>query len=319
MKILVLGGTSFVGRYLVETAEKNGHEVVLFNRGKTNQEVYKHLRHIQGDRRKDANLVGEEEWDAVFDTCAYSPLDLQPMLDILKNKTKAYMFISTISVYDDYKNGRPHESSSTFNQKIETDEVTGVTYGPLKVMCEQLVNDTFDKHALIIRPCIVVGPNDTTDRFTYYAKQLGKSGKVAVPGGDDPHRKVQWIDVRDMAKWIVQMVEEGKTGTFNVASNPLSMNEFIDEIACVDIEKEWVSDEVLEAADLGVRRYPFWMPISKDFPEGFFVVENQLAVNNGLTFRPLAETAQDTREWALDRELKAGPTVEQEQAFLKNK
>ncbi|MDX1806459.1 MAG: NAD-dependent epimerase/dehydratase family protein [Paenisporosarcina sp.] len=319
MKILVVGGTSFVGRYLVEAAEKNGHEVVLFNRGKTNQEVFKHLRHIQGDRRKDAELVGEEEWDAVFDTCAYSPQDLQPMVDILKNKTKAYMFISTISVYDDYKNGRPHESSSTFNQNIETDEVTGVTYGPLKVMCEKLVNDTFNKLALIIRPCIVVGPNDPTDRFTYYAKQLGKSGKVAVPGGDDPHRKVQWIDVRDMAKWIVQMVEEGKTGTFNVASNPLSMNEFINEIASADIEKEWISDEVLEEADLGVQRYPFWMPMSKDFPEGFFVVENQLAVNNGLTFRPLAETAQDTREWALDRELKAGPTVEQEQAFLKNK
>ncbi len=319
MKILVLGGTSFVGRYLVEAAEKNGHEVVLFNRGKTNQEVYKHLRHIQGDRRKDAKLVGEEEWDAVFDTCAYSPQDLQPMLDILKNKTKSYMFISTISVYDDYKNGRPHESSSTFNQKIETDEVTGVTYGPLKVMCEQLVNDTFTKQALIIRPCIVVGPHDPTDRFTYYAKQLGESGKVAVPGGDDPRRKVQWIDVRDMAKWIVQMVEEGKAGTFNVASNPLSMNEFIDEIASANIEKKWISDEVLEAADLGVRRYPFWMPMSTDFPEGFFVVENQLAVINGLTFRPLAETAQDTREWALDRELKAGPTVEQEQAFLKNK
>lgn len=319
MKILVLGGTSFVGRYLVDAAEKSGHEVVLFNRGKTNSEVYKHLRHIQGDRRKDAHLVGEEEWDAVFDTCAYSPQDLQPMLDVLNNKTKTYMFISTISVYDDYKNGRPHESSSTFHQIIETDEVTGATYGPLKVMCEQLVNDTFNKNALIIRPCIVVGPHDPTDRFTYYAQQLGKAGKVAVPGGNEPHRKVQWIDARDMAKWIVRMVEEGKAGTFNVASNPLTMDEFIDEIASDDIEKEWVSDDVLEAVDLGERRYPFWMPMSKDFPEGFFVVENKRAVDNGLTFRPLAETAQDTREWALNRKLKAGPSVEQEQAFLKNK
>jgi 2'-hydroxyisoflavone reductase len=319
MKILVLGGTSFVGRYLVEAAEKSGHEVVLFNRGKTNSEVYKHLRHIQGDRRKDAHLVGEEEWDAVFDTCAYSPQDLQPMLDVLKNKTKTYMFISTISVYDDYKNGRPHESSSTFTQNIETDEVTGATYGPLKVMCEQLVNNTFNKHALIIRPCIVVGPHDPTDRFTYYAQKLGEAGKVAVPGGNEPHRKVQWIDARDMAKWIVQMVEVGKAGTFNVASNPLSMDEFIDEIASNDIEKEWVSDAELESVDLGVRRYPFWMPISKDYPEGFFVVENKRAIDNGLTFRPLAETAQDTRDWALNRELKAGPTLQQEQAFLKNK
>ena len=102
------------------------------------------------------------------------------------------MFISTISVYDDYKNGRPNESSSTFTQNIETDEVTGATYGPLKVMCEQLVNDTFKKHALIIRPCIVVGPHDPTDRFTYYAQKLGEAGKAAVPGGNEPHRKVQW-------------------------------------------------------------------------------------------------------------------------------
>jgi len=241
------------------------------------------------------------------------------MLDVLKNKTKTYMFISTISVYDDYKNGRPNESSTTFSQNIETDEVTGTTYGPLKVMCEQLVNDTFHEHALIIRPCIVVGPHDPTDRFTYYAQRLGEGGKVAVPGGNEGHRKVQWIDVRDMSKWIVQMVEEGKAGTFNAASNPLSMNEFIDEIASKDIEKVWVSDDVLESTDLGVRRYPFWMPISKDYPEGFFVVENQHAVDYGLTFRPLAETAEDTRDWAGNRELKAGPTPQQEQAFLKNK
>ena len=319
MKILVLGGTSFVGRYLVEAAESNGHEVVLFNRGKTNSEVYKHLRHIQGDRRNDAHLVAEEEWDAVFDTCAYSPQDLQPMLDVLKNKTKTFMFISTISVYDDYKNGRPNESSTTFTQKLESDEVTNATYGPLKVMCEQLVNDTFNEHALIIRPCIVVGPHDPTDRFTYYAQHLREAGNVAVPGGNEPHRKVQWIDARDMAKWIVRMVEEGKVGTFNVASNPISMDEFIDEVAIEKIEKAWISDDVLQAVDLGVRRYPFWMPISKDYPEGFFIVENKHAVDNGLTFRPLAETAHDTREWALNRELKAGPTLEQEQAFLKNK
>lgn len=319
MKILVLGGTSFVGRYLVEAAENNGHEVVLFNRGKTNSEVYKHLRHIQGDRRNDAHLVAEEEWDAVFDTCAYSPQDLQPMLDVLKNKTKTYMFISTISVYDDYKNGRPNESSSTFTQKLESDEVSNATYGPLKVMCEQLVNDTFNEYALIIRPCIVVGPHDPTDRFTYYAQHLREASKVAVPGGNEPHRKVQWIDARDMAKWIVRMVEEGKVGTFNVASNPISMDEFIDEVASEQIEKAWISDDVLQAVDLGIRRYPFWMPISKDYPEGFFIVENNHAVDNGLTFRPLAETAHDTREWALNRELKAGPTLEQEQAFLKNK
>jgi len=319
MKILVVGGTSFVGRYLVEAAVEKGHEVVLFNRGKTNVDVFKNLRHIQGDRRIDAKLVGQEDWDVVFDTCAYSPQDLQPMIDSLKSKTNAYMFISTISVYDDYKKGRPNELSSTFIQKIETEEVTGDTYGPLKVMCEQLVNDMFKDRALIIRPCIVVGPHDPTDRFTYYAKRLTKEGKVAVPGGDEPARLVQWIDVRDMARWIVEMAEDGKSGTFNAASDPLSMSDFIDEISTEAIEKEWISDEVLNKEELGARRYPFWMPISTDFPEGFFVVKNQKAVANGLTLRPLKKTAQDTREWALNRELKAGPTAQQEQLLLNNK
>lgn len=319
MKILVLGGTSFVGRHLVEAAVKNGHEVVLFNRGKTNPEVFKQLRHIQGDRRKDAEKLGKEEWNAVLDTCAYSPQDLHPVISVLKNKTNRYMFISTISVYDDYKKGRPNESSSTFAQKIESDEVTGETYGPLKVMCEKLINETFKDRALIIRPCIVVGPHDPTDRFTYYAKRLMENGKVALPGGNEPHRMVQWIDVRDMASWIVQMIENGTTGTFNAASNPLSMEKFIDSITTATIEKQWIPDAVLESTDLGSRRYPFWVSISQDYPEGFIIVENQRAIDNGLTIRPLAKTAQDTRQWAINRELKAGPTIEQEQSLLKNK
>lgn len=319
MKILVLGGTSFVGRHLVEAAVENGHEVVLFNRGKTNPKVFNQLRHIQGDRRKDAEKLGEEEWDAVLDTCAYSPQDLIPVIEVLQNKTKIYMFISTISVYEDYKQGRPNESSSTFTKEFESDEVTGETYGPLKVMCEKIVNETFKDRALIIRPCIIVGPHDPTDRFTYYANRLSENGKVALPGGAEPNRMVQWIDVRDMASWIIQMIENGQSGTFNAASNPVSMEKFIDSLTTASIEKQWIPDEVLQNTDLGARRYPFWLPISEDYPEGFIIVENQRAIDNGLKLRPLAITAEDTRQWAKDRELKAGPTREQEEAFLKNK
>lgn len=319
MKILVLGGTSFVGRHLVEAAVKIGHEVVLFNRGKTNPGVFSELRRIQGDRRKDAGLAGEEEWDAVFDTCAYSPQDLQPMVDVLKNKTKLYMFVSTISVYNDYTNGRPIEASSTFEQIIESDEVTGETYGPLKVMCEKLLKDQMNGRALIIRPCIIVGPHDPTDRFTYYAKRLSEDGPVAVPGGPEAERKVQWIDVRDMAEWIVKMAEERKTGTYNAASDPISMSDFIDAISSAQVVKEWIPDKTLDAAELGIRRYPFWLPISKEYPEGFIIVDNRLAVENGLSFRPLAATAKDTREWAADREMKAGPTRNQEKLLLNAK
>lgn len=319
VKMLVIGGTSFVGRHLVEAAKDNGHELVLFNRGKTNPGVFEGIRHIQGDRKTDAHILGNEEWDAVIDTCGYTPNDLKPVIVAIKNKTNLYMFISTISVYDNYKNGRPNENSSTLSQQIETDEVTGETYGPLKVMCEDLVNKAFGNKALIIRPCIVVGPHDPTDRFTYYATRLAKEGPVVLPGGPEPQRKVQWIDVRDMAKWIIQMIEAGKTGTYNAASNPVSLNEFMDEIAPQPIQKEWISDEKLESEDLGARRFPFWVPISEEHPEGFINVDNGHAVEQGLTFRPLSETAQDTRDWAGNRELKAGPTLEMEQALLKKK
>jgi 2'-hydroxyisoflavone reductase len=316
LKILVIGGTSFVGRYLVEAAQTNGHEVVLFNRGKTNPRIFKKTRHIQGDRRTDAHVLGNEDWDAIIDTCGYTPSDLKPVVDAIKDKTKIYMFISTISVYDNYKNGRPTEKSSTYTQQIVSEEMTGESYGPLKVMCEDIVNKAFGNKALIIRPCIVVGPNDPTDRFTYYATRLAKKGPVALPGGQEPQRKVQWIDVRDMAKWILHMLESGKTGTYNAASNPVSLHEFMAEIASQPIQKEWISDEELERRDLGARRFPFWVPISKDYPEGFIIVDNNEAVNNGLTFRPLRETSKDTRDWAGDRELKAGPTSEMEHELL---
>ena len=186
-------------------------------------------------------------------------------------------------------------------------------------MCEDLVTQAFGNKALIIRPCIVVGPNDPTDRFTYYAMKLAEQGPVALPGGPESKRMVQWIDVRDMARWIVSMVEEGKTGTFNAASNPITLDAFIDEIATYPVEKVWISDKELEEHDLGTRRFPFWMPVSEQYPEGFFIVKNDKAVAEGLTFRPLKETAEDTRKWAGDRELKAGPTEEMEEALLKKK
>ena len=319
LKILVIGGTSFIGRHLVEASIKNGHEVVLFNRGKTNPGVFKGIRHIQGDRRTDAHILGTEKWDAVLDTCGYSPNDLNPVLESVMNNTKTYMFISTISVYDNYEKARPNENSSIYTHHVDTDEVTGETYGPLKVMCEDLVNQAFGNKALIIRPCIVVGPNDPTDRFTYYARKVTESGPVALPGGPEAKRMVQWIDVRDMAKWIISMIEEGKTGTYNAASSPITFDSFIDEIAPKPVEKVWISDKELEQQDLGTHRFPFWMPISKTYPEGFFIVENAKATAEGLSFRALLETADDTRDWIGERELKAGPTKEMEESLLKKK
>ena len=189
--------------------------------------LFPECRLIAGDRRTQVDQAALEQWDAVIDTCGYTPNDMRPVIEALKEKTNHYTFISTISVYDDHSKGDVNENSSIFTQVVTTDEVTGETYGPLKVMCEKELHKGFCEKALIVRPCIIVGPHDPTDRFTYWAKRTIEEGPIAIPGGD---RKVQWIDVRDLAKWIVKMIEENKTGTFNAASQPVFYEKFIDEL-----------------------------------------------------------------------------------------
>ncbi len=318
MKLLVIGGTSFVGRHIVEQALKNGHEVVLFNRGKTNPDLFPECRRILGDRQIHINQAALEQWDAVIDTSGYTPNDVKPVIEALREKTNHYTFISTISVYDDHSKGDVNENSSKFSHAVTTNEVTGETYGALKVMCENEVLDGFGEKALIVRPCIVVGPHDPTDRFTYWAMRTVESGPIAIPGGD---RKIQWIDVRDLGKWIVKMIEENKTGTFNAASQPVSYESFIDElISPQDTEKVFIADSViLETALDAENRFPFWIPISEQYPQGFIIANASKAIHAGLSIRSLRETAGDTREWAehLDSEkCKAGPTHDSENLLI---
>lgn len=318
MKLLVIGGTSFVGRHIVEQLLLKGHEVVLFNRGKTNPDLFPACRRIIGDRRINMDQAALEHWDAVIDTSGYTPNDVKPVIEALKEKSDHYTFISTISVYDDYSKGDVNENGSIFTHTVKTDEVTGATYGPLKVMCENEVKDGFGEKALIVRPCIIVGPDDPTDRFTYWALRTVEEGPIAIPGGD---RKVQWIDVRDLAKWIVTMIEGKKTGTFNAASEPVSFEAFIDElIAEQGIETIAIPDTIVEKVEMDAKhRFPLWMPISEQFPQGFFIVDASNAVEAGLSIRPLRDTADDTREWAAHLDsgtCKVGPTNEIEKLLI---
>lgn len=318
MKLLVIGGTSFVGRHIVEQSLLNGHEVVLFNRGKTNPDLFPECRRIVGDRRVNMEQAKLEHWDAVIDTSGYTPNDVKPVIEALKEKTDHYTFISTVSVYDDHSKGDVNENSSKFTPILNTDEVSGETYGPLKVMCEQEVTEGFNGKALIVRPCIVVGPHDPTDRFTYWAMRAVEEGPIAIPGGD---RKVQWIDVRDLAEWIVEMIEEKKTGIFNAASQPVSFETFIDELTSEQgTEKIAIPDHVVATVEMDAKhRFPFWIPISEQYPQGFFIVDASNAVKAGLSIRSLRVTANDTRGWAkhLDAEkCIAGPTNEIEQLLI---
>lgn len=292
MKILVIGGTSFVGRHIVEAALRDGHEVTLFNRGKSNPGLFNTIPRITGDRRADAEKLSGKKWDAVVDTSAYTPSDLTPVLEHVN--TEQYVFISTISVYDDFSKGSAGEDSS-MHAGMDTDEVNGKTYGPLKVKCEELVRGLHGENALIIRPGIVAGAYDPTDRFTYWALKLNEEGKVMVPGGKS--RKVQWVDARDLADFTVSCMENRTNGTYNLAANPVTMEELVETLASAGAEPVWVNDETLTAAGVTPFQVPFWMPVSEDHPEGFILADNSNARKTGWQPRALADTAEEVRKW----------------------
>ncbi|EIM05059.1 NAD-dependent epimerase/dehydratase [Planococcus antarcticus DSM 14505] len=317
MKVLIIGGTSFVGRHIVEKLLEKGHEVVLFNRGKSNPSVFPELKRILGDRRKDAAKLANEKWEAVIDTSTYTPADLEPILENIL--TDHYTFISTISVYTDFKQGPVKENASVFEKKVQGDKVTGETYGPFKVMCERLIEERLGDRALIIRPGIVVGPADPTDRFTYWTIKLNGKGPVLIPGSKKS--KVQWIDARDLAEFTVSQMEKKATGIFNVAADSISMEEFVSSLAAGELETTWADDSDL--LDKGVQTFelPFWIPISTDFPEGFILVNNEKAKSAGLTLRSLEQSAKDTLEWSKTEgvtQLKAGLDEEKERDLLKS-
>lgn len=317
MKVLIIGGTSFVGRHIVEELVKKKHEVVLFNRGKSNPGIFPELRKILGDRRKDASKLAGEHWDAVIDTSAYTPADLLPILDNIN--TDHYTFISTISVYTDFKKGAVKENAAVFEKEVQGDEVTGETYGPLKVMCERYIEERLGDKALIIRPGIVVGPADPTDRFTYWAIKLNTAGPVLVPGSKQ--RKVQWIDARDLAKFTVSQLEKKAAGVFNVVADPVSMEEFVSIVTLGDTETVWADDHFLLEEGVQTFELPFWIPISTDFPEGFILVNNEKAKNEGLTLQSLEQSAKDTLQWSKEEgisKLKAGISDKKEHDLLKH-
>ncbi|WP_223634091.1 NAD-dependent epimerase/dehydratase family protein [Planococcus sp. 4-30] len=316
MKVLVLGGTSFVGRHMVEELVAKGHEVVLFNRGKSNPGLFPKLKRIRGDRRKDAAKLRDGKWDAVLDTSAYTPADLQPIMENIR--TDHYTFISTISVYNDFTSGPVKESSSVFRENVKGDRVTSDTYGPFKVMCEQLIKKETGDKALIIRPGIVIGPFDPTDRFTYWAMKLNDENTVLIPGSKE--RKVQWIDARDLARFTVMQLEAKVTGVFNVVADPVSMEEFVEQISDRECKTIWADDQYLIEEGVEAFELPFWIPYSEEFPDGFILADNEKAKSAGLTFRTLKQSAKETLEWIEkqgDFRLTAGISTTREQELLK--
>lgn len=326
MKILILGGTKFLGRHLVDAALAAGHEVTLFNRGKTNPTLFPTIETMIGDREHDIDKFASagREWDAAIDVAGYVPRIVRLSAQSLERAVKKYVFISSVSVYQDYKKAGMDESYPVGKLADEAvEEITGETYGPLKALCEKVVQEIYGESALIIRPGLIVGPYDPTDRFTYWPLRVKRSGDMITP--DKPQTPIQIIDVRDLAEFIIKLIEENVSGIFN-ATGPdyeLMIGEFLD--ACKRVSESaatfhWASAEFLQEHEVQPwSDMPVWIPDTEE-DAGFSRIDISRAVHAGLKFRPLEDTIRDTIAWAEmrsdDHEWRAGLHPAKEQILL---
>ncbi len=367
MKLLILGGTRFVGRHLVTAALARNHEITLFNRGKHSSEALSDVETIQGDRNSDLSKLQGRRWDAVIDTCGYLPRTVRASAEFLSTSVDSYVFISSQSVYRNsasqaearasaraslaLPHGRAPACSalsvagidetaplSTLTQEQldeanaidalgQTSAVTyGKLYGGLKALCEQAIEEVMPRRALIIRPGLIVGPYDYTDRFTYWVVRVAHGGEVLAPAR--PERYVQFIDARDLAKWIVNMIERGERGIYNANGLPerLTMAGLLEECRIAidsDASFTWVSEDFLLQEKVAAwSEMPLWLPEeAAPHLKGFMFIKSDKAVGAGLRFRPLRDTIEDTLIWhttdCLDGELKAGIARGKEEELLR--
>lgn len=323
MRLLILGGTIFLGRHLTDIALNRGYDVTHFNRGQHNPDLFSQVTALRGDRDGDLSALEGRQWDAVIDTCGYVPRLVRTSAELLADAVEHYTFISTMSVYADPSIPNQDESAPVGTLDDETvEEITGKTYGPLKALCEQAAEESMPGRVLNLRPGLIVGPHDPTDRFTYWPWRVALGGEVLAPGA--PDSRVQFIDVRDLAGWTLDMIAERRTGVFNVTGPdyPLRMERVLQ--ACKNVTSSnadftWVTDEFLQ--EHRVEPYsemPLWVPEAEY--AGFSRFRVGRARSAGLAFRPLPVTIRDTYEWAQtrpeDHQWRAGLPREREQELL---
>jgi len=300
VQLLVLGGTRFLGRALVDDALARDHEVTLFNRGQTNPELFPEAEKLRGDRTRDVSALAGREWDAVLDVATLLPRVVRLSVEALRGRVGRCAYVSSVSVYADQS--RPPVEGAPLLELEDPSDESIESYGALKAACERVVEDAFGEAATIVRPGLIVGPHDPTDRFTYWPVRVAAGGEVLAPGSpDDP---VQFVDVRDLAAWILDLTERGTGGVFNATGESMPFQRLLDECRSVsgsDARFTWVPSETLLEA--GVEEWmgvPLWIASPGWDAANRVVVER--AIEAGLSFRPLPETIRDTLAWHAERE-----------------
>jgi len=331
LRILILGGTGFTGPYQVRYALSRGHKVTTFNRGKTHPgELPSEVEQLVGDRNGKLDALKGRKWDVAIDNPTTLPAWVRDAAEILKGNVERYVFISTISVYADTSKGidetaplAKYDGPDPYKETLEAMKASGYkTYGPLKALSEKEAEKWFPGKTLIIRPGLIVGPGDETDRFTYWPVRIDRGGEVLAPG--NPSDPVQFIDARDLAEWTIHMAENRDTGIYNATgpAKPLGIGEMLDQTKSAlnsDAKFTWVPAEFLQQQKVEV-----WsdMPVWAGDELGLARTNISRALGKGLTFRPLTETARDTLAWfksqSQDRQskLRAGLTPEREAEVL---
>ncbi|HEX2849543.1 MAG TPA: NAD-dependent epimerase/dehydratase family protein [Acidimicrobiales bacterium] len=324
MRLLVLGGTGFVGRHIVEAALDRGHDVTVFNRGRTNPGLFAAVEHLAGDRDAgDLAALDSGEWDAVVDVSAYVPRHVRQAAEHLTGRVGHYTLISTVSVYAPRR--EPIDESSPVlrldDPTVET--MTAESYGPLKVACEQAAEAAFPEATTVVRPGLVAGPEDPTDRFTYWVRRvaLGAGALVGPARVDQP---VQVVHARDQGDFVVAVTEARRAGVFNSTgpTEPLTFAGLVAacaEAAGVDVpEVVWVDDDFSRAHRLAL---PLALPQDGSY-DGLFRASNEAARAAGLLNRPIVATARHTLEWDATRDravpMAAGPTPEREAELVQS-
>ncbi len=322
LNVLILGGTGFIGPHMVREALRRGHSVTLFNRGRTNNALFPDLETIKGDRGGDLDGLKGRRWDVVIDNSGYVPRHVENSASLLADSAEHYLFISTISVYATFAEPMDEDSPLGTIEDETVEEVTGETYGPLKVLCEKRAMSALGEDRLtILRPTYICGPGDHTDRFSYWPVRASKGGEMLWPGG--PDHMTQIIDVRDLANFTVDCVEQRTAGIFNTVTprGSYSFGQFLEDcqaVTAAEIDPVWVDEAFIEANDLSL---PVWHPKSGEFAN-VSSVSGERARAAGLHNRPVRETIRDLLAWWQTQpeertaELRAGLTMEREQELI---
>lgn len=333
LKILVLGGTAFLGPSVIHEARARGHEITLFNRGRTNADMFPDLERLVGDRDGQLEALKGRKWDVCLDNSGYIPRMVADSAGLLAPNIGQYIFISSISVYADFSKPGLNEKSPV---AVLTDEqvaaaktqkdITGENYGALKALCEQAAEKACPGRTCVIRPGLIVGPMDRTDRFTYWPVRVARGGEVLAPGA--PGDVTQVIDVRDLAEFVVRCIEQKTMGVFNATSAPgeLTMGELLDSCRRVsgsDATFTWADAAWLEKKEVAAwSDMPVWVPLEGS-EAGHPFIDVSRAIEAGLRYRPISETVRGTLDWwatvpqeRKDAPMKAGITAEREKELL---